>query len=203
MKKLKMILASGSPRRKELVGWLKVPFKVIASEVEEITQYTNPEDVVRDLARLKGRDILQKNNLDENLIIASDTIVAIDNKILGKPKSQEEARQMLQTLSGREHEVFTAIYFANKDMEKSIVKCSKVKFSEITPDLLEHYLAHDEYKDKAGSYGIQGMGLLFVENLNGSYSNVVGFPLSDFFIELKNFVGELGYNPNQWHEIFE
>lgn len=203
MKKLKMILASGSPRRKELVGWLKIPFRVMASDVEEVTDFTTPEEVVIDLARLKGRDILNKNKLDENLIIASDTIVAIDGKILGKPKNQEDARQMLKTLSGREHEVFTAIYFVNKDKEKYIVKCSKVKFSEITPDLLEHYLAHDEYKDKAGSYGIQGMGLLFVENLNGSYSNVVGFPLSDFFVELKNFISELGYDSSKWNEIFE
>lgn len=205
MKKLKLVLASGSPRRKELLGWLKIPFQVMASDVEEVTKFTKPFEVVKDLSELKGRDILGKlnDNYSENLIVASDTIVAIDDKILGKPKDKEDARQMLQMLSGREHEVYTAVYIGCAKLEKVFVKCSKVKFTDIPNDLMEHYLAHDEYKDKAGSYGIQGMGLLFVESLSGSYSNVVGFPLSDFFIELKQFLGQLGLDGEKWDECFE
>lgn len=201
MKKLKLVLASSSPRRKELMGWLGVPVSVIPSHKEEITDKTSPKDVVEDLARLKGEDV--KNSLDENhFVVASDTIVAIDGKILGKPKSESHAREMLQMLSGREHEVYTAIYMGAGKYEKVFSMCSKVKFAHITDDLMNLYLSHDEYKDKAGAYGIQSRGLIFVESLQGSYSNVVGFPLSDFIIQMKLFLKEMEQDETKWSEIF-
>ncbi len=207
--KRKLILASGSPRRRELISWLKSDFEVCPSDVEEITKKTLPSEVVIELAMLKGDDIFEQRVKDEirPLVVSSDTIVVIDNKILGKPKDREDAKSMLQNLSGRHHEVYTAIYLKSFNNDGSIASKSfyiktDVKFSEIAPDLLEFYLDGDEPYDKAGAYGIQGQGLLFVESISGSYSNVVGFPLSDFFRELRAFILELGIKEKSWQNVF-
>jgi len=183
--------------------------KVRPSSLEEVTDKILPEEVVEDLAKLKGRDILNLEIAEgENpFIVASDTIVFIDETILGKPKNREHAKEMLMSLSGREHHVYTAVYMATKDgkgdiREKSFVGKSHVKFTDISSEILDLYLEGDEALDKAGAYGIQGQGLLFVEEMSGSYSNVVGFPLSDFIREMKVFLGELGYDSNKWREIF-
>jgi len=187
---------------------MKVPLKIRPSLVEELTDKTKPEEVVEDLAALKGRDIL-KQELSENenpFVVASDTIVFIDDKILGKPKNREHARETLLSLSGREHHVYTAVYMATKVgdtiKEKSFVGKSHVKFTEITPEILDLYLEGDEALDKAGAYGIQGQGLLFVEQMSGSYSNVVGFPLSDFIAQMKVFLEEIGLDSTKWREVF-
>ena len=206
--KLTLVLASASPRRKELLGWMKVPLKIRPSHVEEITDKTLPEEVVEDLAALKGRDILSKEREEtqNSLVVASDTIVFIDDKILGKPKDRNHARETLMSLSGREHHVYTAVYMGiekdGKVFEKSFVGKSHVKFTDISPEILDLYLEGDEAMDKAGAYGIQGQGLLFVEKMSGSYSNVVGFPLSDFIEQMKSFLTELGYDSSKWREIF-
>ncbi len=202
MKKLKLILASASPRRRELLGWLGVPIEVKASGVDEITECTIPSEVVADLAALKGRDIKKRESNDDALIVASDTIVVIDEEILGKPKDRKHAREILTKLSGREHEVFTAVYMGLGKIEKTFVVCSEVKFTNISSEIMDLYLEGDEALDKAGAYGIQGQGLLFVEKLTGSYSNVVGFPLTDFIREMKLFLDEAGYDSTNWRNIF-
>ncbi len=208
--KRKLILASGSPRRRELLAYLGLKFDVHASDVEEVTDKTNPKAVVEDLAKLKGDDIFNKRKDDEvsPLIISSDTIVVIDNKILGKPKDKGHAREMLLSLSGRSHKVFTSIYFKSINHQNEI--CSHifsietdVTFAQIDEELLEFYLSGDEPYDKAGAYGIQAQGLLFVESISGSYSNVVGFPLSFFYRELKSFVSSLGLSQASWKNVFE
>ncbi len=188
---------------------MKVPLKIRPSEVEEITEKTDPVEVVEDLAALKGRDILSLEIAEGEspFIVASDTIVFIDNKILGKPKDRDHARETLLSLSGREHHVYTAVYMAIKlpgkeVVERSFVGKSHVTFCDISPEILDLYLEGDEALDKAGAYGIQGQGLLFVEKMSGSYSNVVGFPLSDFIEEMKSFLNEVGLDGDNWREIF-
>lgn len=184
---------------------MKVPIEVNPSGVEEITTKEHPREIVEELAELKGRDILSltKEKTSNYFIVASDTLVAIGDKVLGKPKDKDDAREMLTELSGKEHEVYTAVYMACGDKEYTFSKLSEVKFTEISPEILELYLEGEEAMDKAGAYGIQGQGLLFVEALKGSYSNVVGFPLSDFVSEMKAFLTRLGHDGEKWREIFQ
>ena len=188
------------------MGWLKIPMEIEPSLVEEITDKIDPQEVVEDLAALKGNDIFSQHMNENVFVVASDTIVVIDNEILGKPKDRDDARAMLQRLSGREHEVYTSIYMAinlNGDIEKKVFsKCSLVKFTDILDDIMDLYLEGDEALDKAGAYGIQEQGLLFVENLQGCYSNVVGFPLSDFIKEMKILLEKVGVAPQQWRSAF-
>ena len=209
-KKYKVILASGSPRRKELLSWLKIPFDIISSDVEEITDKTDPIEVAEDLAMLKGRDVFSKldSELYPNpLIISSDTIVTLGGKVYGKPKSKLEAREMLLELEGKTHGVVTSIFMLKRDSETSkeseyvFSVSSDVHFEKIDRDILDLYIESGESLDKAGSYGIQGQGLLFISNLNGSYSNVVGLPLSDFHREFKKFLGFERSTNGEWREV--
>lgn len=184
---------------------MKVPIEIKPSDVEEITTRQHPREIVEELAELKGRDIvsLTKDSTPNYFIVASDTLVAIGDKVLGKPKDKADARAMLNELSGKEHEVYTAVYMACGGKERTFSKVSEVKFTDISPEILDLYLEGEEAMDKAGAYGIQGQGLLFVENLSGSYSNVVGFPLSDFIDEMKSFLSDLGYDSSKWREVFQ
>jgi septum formation protein len=208
--KYQVILASGSPRRKELLSWLEIPFEIISSNVEEITEKVEPHEVAEDLAALKGRDVfakLDKDKYKNPLIISSDTIVTLGDKIYGKPKSPDHAREMLLELEGKTHQVVTSVFLLRIDIEtKEVVErvfsiSSKVHFEKIDRDLLDIYIKSGESLDKAGSYGIQGQGLAFISNLNGSYSNVVGFPLSDFHRELKEFLGFKGSTNGEWRAV--
>ncbi|MEC7277252.1 MAG: Maf family protein [Bdellovibrionota bacterium] len=207
MEKFDLVLASQSPRRRELLGWIDIPFDIHPSSVEEVTQETEPTAFAIDLAALKGRDIWKE--LEEGpknaLIVSSDTIVELNGKIYGKPGSKEEARQMLLELSNQWHQVVTAVFLkgkvAGEVREHSFAVKTKVKFSSIGEDIMEPYLKSEESMDKAGAYGIQGKGLVFVEAIEGSYSNVVGFPLVEFLNELKVFIG-LGKDAENWREYF-
>lgn len=210
MKKYNLILASGSPRRKELIGWIGVPFVVVKSDVEEISSHTDPLDVVADLARQKGEDVLQKVKiLDPKrplpMVVSSDTMVCLNDKIYGKPKDRDEARVMLQELSGKVHQVYTSVcihYYSQNEEIKTFefVEKSDVEFQKILPDVLEIYLQSDDSLDKAGSYGIQGQALTFIKGLNGSYTNVMGFPLSEFVFKLKEICEAEGFE--NWRDAF-
>lgn len=210
--KYKLILASGSPRRKELLGWLNVNFEIIVSNVEEVTTFTKPTDVAEDLARIKGEDtfnkITQNNKNDFPFVISSDTIVTLGNKIYGKPKDTKSAREMLIELEGKKHEVVTAVALIYRDLktgerkEKVFSVSTIVTFEKIDRDLLDNYLASGDSLDKAGSYGIQGQGLTFISSIEGSYSNVVGFPLTDFIREFKKEIGYEDDQKGQWRELF-
>lgn len=206
MQPYQMILASQSPRRKELLGWIDVPFLVHPSKVEEVTEETEPVAFAEDLARLKGRDVWDQLSVENPLVIASDTIVELNGKIYGKPSDKDEAKEMLLELSNQWHQVVTSVFLkAKKDgveKEHCFSVKTKVKFSEINQDIMGPYLESQESLDKAGAYGIQGKGLVFVEAIEGSYSNVVGFPLVEFLSELKKFLG-LGPENIQWRECFQ
>lgn len=205
--KYQLVLASNSPRRKELLGWIDIPFKIQGSDVEEVSDAKDPVQFALDIARLKGEsvwEILQKEE-GNPLIVASDTLVELNGKIFGKPQSREEANEMLMELAENWHTVVTSVFLrANFDgqvRDKEFAVETKVKFGKIPVDIMIPYLDSKESMDKAGAYGIQGKGLTFVEALEGSYSNVVGFPLYEFIGHLKDFLG--AENNVLWREFFE
>jgi septum formation protein len=212
----KLILASQSPRRKELLGWIGVPFEIIKSDVDEISNEQDPIVLSMELAAEKGRDVFTKlsswEGFKENffpVIVASDTVVAEGNNIYGKPTSVEDARRILGELSDKKHTVVTGVHLSMIDKttlefkEHSFYVKSDVEFDEITEDLMDIYLGSKESLDKAGAYGIQGQGLTFIKSLSGSYSNVVGFPLSDFINQLKFFMGMPDDKDGQWRKLFK
>ena len=189
--KLRLILASGSPRRKELLGHLGLSFEVITADIEERSEMELPEDQACDISEQKGKAVL--NNLKSRsncLVISSDTIVVLNEKIYGKPGNRENAKVMLLELSNKTHTVITAVSFQCEGVEThSFFDKTKVTFEKIEEDTLETYLDTEESLDKAGAYGIQGASLSFIKKIEGSYSNVVGFPLNLVVSKLK----ELGY----------
>jgi septum formation protein len=200
-----LILASQSPRRKELLGWLGIPFTIQPADVDEEVleaEKARPEVFVRRLAELKASHVLKSSRDSNPLVVASDTTVVLDQKILNKPATVDEAREMLMTLSDREHTVFTAVSIQTRQKQYTFCVQTQVEFSKITPDILEPYLQTRDSLDKAGAYGIQGMGLTFVKGVRGSYSNVVGFPLVEFIEELRAFVCPDEVRRREWRSHF-
>ncbi|MCM3021886.1 Maf family protein [Heyndrickxia ginsengihumi] len=172
-----LILASSSPRRKELLQTLQIPFDIVTSNVDESFQpKTAPETVVMDLACRKAEAVAKHH--PESVVVGADTLVVFEEQFLGKPKDREHALHMLQTLSGRTHSVYTgvAVYFQH-EME-TFYELTEVTFWNLSLQEIEHYLNSGESFDKAGAYGIQGLGSLFVRNIHGDYYNVVGLPIS-------------------------
>jgi septum formation protein len=176
---MNIILASGSPRRKEILANTNVEFNVITSDIDEsILKNEEPTQLVLRLAFEKCMSVARKNPND--LVIGADTIVVLDHEILGKPKNEEEAFDMLSKLSNREHQVITGISIVNLGNEKKIVDyaISNVKFKKLTDQDIKDYISTKECLDKAGSYGIKGYGALLVEGIKGDYFNIVGLPIS-------------------------
>ncbi len=191
--KIPLILASSSPRRKELLGHLKIPFEIQTKHVEEISSETDPVKFSADIAHQKGNIVAKHCALDKALIISADTIVVYNGKIYGKPVDQADAKKILSELSGNTHSVFTAVCIILKDgnqfKKHQFVEESKVSFNKITDHLMNLYLSTKDSLDKAGAYGIQGPSLTFISKVDGDYANVVGFPLSRFVIEMEKFLG--------------
>lgn len=204
IKPFKLILGSQSPRRKELLKATFLDFEIMPSDVEEITSETQPDLFAMDLAKLKGEDVFKKSiGIYENpFVLSSDTIVVVDDKILGKPKDEKEAKEMLKTLSGRSHDVITAVYLKSHKLESLFNIKTKVYFDEIEDSHMDRYIKTGEPMDKAGSYGIQAMGLSFVNKIEGSYSNVVGLPVNEVLKEIKKLI-KTNYNISDWRMCFE
>ena len=201
--KYKLILGSQSPRRKELLSWLKIPFSIVTADIEEISQETNVYEIAMDLAKQKALAVESKmSQSDSYFIISSDTIVVLDGVLYGKPRDRDHAREILLKLSHGTHEVVTGVCFSFLDRETKKIKNHRffdktdVTFNEITPELMEAYLDTGDSLDKAGAYGIQGPSLTFISKINGSYSNVVGFPLDKIVTELEIILG------NDWRKFF-
>lgn len=176
---MNIILASASPRRKEILENTKLKFDIIKSDIDEIIlEKEAPIQAVMRLAFEKSMDIASKNEND--LIIAADTVVVLDENILGKPKDKEEAYNMIRSLSGRTHEVITGISLVNLGLSKKIIDyvVSTVKFKELSDEDIKDYIHTNESLDKAGAYGIQGYGAMLVEKIEGDYFNIVGLPIS-------------------------
>ncbi len=183
-----IILASNSPRRKQVLENLGLKFQVICSEFEEVlTEDICPYELPAYFAIQKARDVAQKVNYD-SIIIAADTIV-ICNEILGKPANEEEAYKMLKAMSGNVHEVVTGIGIIDRvnNIEISDREITKVYFKKISDDEIYKYIQSGEYMDKAGSYGIQGKASLFIEKIEGDYFNVVGLPVCKLGVMLQEY----------------
>ena len=169
------ILASQSPRRRELMKYITNDFEVRVSDVDEtLPEGMTPAEAVLYLSRIKAQPFA---TADET-VIGADTVVAIDGEILGKPANKEDAAQMLRKLSGKTHSVFTGVTVINGEKTESFFVETKVKFFELSDGEIEKYVKTGEPLDKAGAYGIQGYGCLLVEKIEGDYFNVVGLPVS-------------------------
>ena len=187
---MNIILASGSPRRKELMTLAELKFEIIPADCEEVIDTDSAREAVQSLAHQKALWIAEKEKEShpaDTLVIGADTVVALDDVILGKPADKEDAFRMLKTLSGREHEVYTgvSIISLDKSVDETFVACTKVKFYPLTDKEIEDYIATGEPLDKAGAYGIQGKGGLLVEGISGDYNNVVGLPISELLRKIK------------------
>lgn len=191
---MNIILASASERRKELLQRIVSDFQIIVSDFDETKIKFNGDcsSYVVDLAKSKALSAAAKLNKNEVIVIASDTVVFLDNKVLGKPTDKEKAFDMLKLLSGRVHQVYSGIAIYNTLTGKMVTDyaCTEVKFSDIPDDVILKYIETGEPMDKAGAYGIQGYGGIFVEKIHGCYYNVVGLPLNKLYFLLK----EMGVN---------
>lgn len=181
----RIILASGSPRRRELLERYGIELKVVKSDiVEKFNHGESPEQISMTLAFSKALSVSKAFNND--IIIGADTIVVYKNNIIGKPKNNEEASKILTMLSGNVHDVITGISIIRAGTNQKIIdyERTKVKFNNLTPERINRYIISKESFDKAGAYGIQGLGAILVEKIDGCYSNVVGLPLSkiDFLL---------------------
>lgn len=201
MNNKKIILASGSPRRKELLSQIGLSFTVRVSEADEHTEETKPEKLVCILSERKALavwDELTEEEKKESILIGADTVVAVDDRILGKPADETEAFQMIKLLQGRSHQVYTGVTILRQGdmqpLEEGTSTCSiqKKQFFEKT-DVLVYSMSEDEITayvktgeplDKAGAYGIQGSFAAYIQGINGDYSNVVGLPVGRLYHEL-------------------
>jgi len=185
---MKIILASTSPRRLELLRGLGLKVKVVSSRVKESKfNIKNPEKLVKTLALTKAQEVARRTK--EGLIIGADTIVVLKGKILGKPEGEEEARAMLRELSGKTHEVLTGLAIIDASSGKTMVDFvrTNVKFRKLTEEEIASYVASDKPFDKAGAYAIQEKAGLFVEKIDGCYFNVVGLPLAKLAEMLRGY----------------
>ena len=186
MDSIKIVLASKSPRRQALIGELGIPFEVRIKEVEEI--YPETLDIYKVpefLADLKAAPL--RSELKKGVVLlTSDTVVVFNNTILGKPKDEQHSFEMLSTLSGEIHEVVTGVSLSSTEKEISFSSLTKVYFSELSPEEIQHYIETFKPMDKAGSYGIQEwIGYIGVQKIEGCYYNVMGLPLHDVYAALK------------------
>lgn len=178
-----IILASGSPRRKEILKKIGLSFKQIPAEIDEKTEDNPPKEQATIIALEKAKAVLQNN--PDSIVIGADTIVVYDNIVLGKPKDKDDAFKMLNLLSGDYHEVYTGLAVVSSEKEVFETVRTIVRFKELTIEEIEEYISTGEPIDKAGAYGIQGLGGLFVESIGGDYYNVVGLPICKLYCILK------------------
>lgn len=210
---VRMVLASASPRRRELLSQIGLEFTVMPSTKEENAKTTEAGALVQELSRQKAVDIweqlsggqgqnpdadqeqiseeTQEPNLNgkrqpELLVIGADTVVCCEGKILGKPHSREAAAEMLTALQGRSHEVYTGVTLYSQSETVTFFECTQVEFYPMTEVEISEYIDSKEPMDKAGAYGIQGLGARFVKGIRGDYNNVVGLPVGRLYQELKS-----------------
>ncbi len=183
----KIILASKSPRRKELLSRIKPEFECVEPNIKEnnALDCDNPWLVAMENARLKAENVFASHS--DSIVIGADTIVVLDGKVLGKPGDREDAKRMLKSLSGVSHEVYTGIYIKSGDKDFQTYEVTTVFFSQMSDSEIESYVATGEPMDKAGAYGIQGLGSVYVKGIKGDFYNVVGLPLCCLANALKYF----------------
>lgn len=180
----KIILASASPRRKELLEQIGVKFTVIKAEGEEILTTDLPVEAVKELSEQKAREVASRS--DGTIVIGADTVVAVQGQILGKPKDEKDAVRMLKLLQGSSHEVITGVTVILKERQQTIcfAEVTKVQVFPMTEEQILTYVKSKEPMDKAGAYGIQGKFAAYVSGIEGDYNNVVGLPVGRLYQEL-------------------
>lgn len=188
--KSRIILASASPRRQELLTQIGLPFEVCPSEWEEVTDKELPEEVVQELSYHKAMEVYERNVTEEGtVVIGADTIVACGGQILGKPGNRERAEEMLGKLQGGTHQVYTGVAFVWKEKGRTesagFYECTDVRIFPMTEEEIRCYVETGEPMDKAGAYGIQGGFAAFIQGICGDYNNVVGLPVGRVYQELK------------------
>ena len=185
---MRIILASASPRRKELLAQLGLDFEIQVSDVEEVITETAPNRVVEELSMQKAEDVFRRTEGDV-MVIGADTVVVMEGTILGKPGDEEHAFEMLKKLQAKEHCVYTGVTLYVRKGENvfrnTFSECTVVKFYPMTDGEIKWYVDTKEPMDKAGAYGIQGWGARFVEKISGDYNNVVGLPIARLYQEIK------------------
>lgn len=181
-----IILASASPRRKELLSFITPDFTVRVSDADETTDPAlTAEETVKALALIKGEAVAA--DFPGDTVISADTVVVLDGKILGKPHSREEAYSMLSALSGRSHTVYTGVCITANDKKICFAEATDVTFARLCDDEINSYIDSGEPFDKAGAYGIQGRGCTMITSINGDYYNVMGLPVARLYSVLKEY----------------
>ena len=192
-----LILASASPRRKELLTKADIPFVVMPADIDESCDIEDPAEAAEEVSCLKAEYVADKlvkeEKRDSFVILSADTIVSIDGKILGKPKDEEEAFRVLKELQGRDHEVYTGVTIAVKQSGRDVRyrqfhEKTRVRIYPVSDEQIREYISTGEPLDKAGSYAIQGSFAKYIKSIKGDYSNVVGLPVGRVFKELKQFL---------------
>ena len=193
MQKKKIILASASPRRRELLAQAGYKFEIQVSRKEETYTSETPDEIVKELALLKAKDIAEQNDANDTIVIGADTVVAYKGAILGKPKSKEDAFEMIKAFQGDKHQVYTGVAILDYDVDgKERVVNHAVKtdvyVNPMTDEEIWNYIESDNVMDKAGSYGIQSGFAVYIEKIEGDYFNVVGLPISYVYEQLKQMM---------------
>lgn len=183
------ILASQSPRRKELLGRLGITFTIEPAAGEEIRSGDTPEQIVQNLAAAKAGEIWEKHAAQETVVIGADTVVVCDGEILGKPKDRADMAEMIKSLAGRTHEVYTGVALCYQSPSglkmHTFAERTEVEFYPMSETEIADYAAHSDGLDKAGAYGIQSDASIFIRGIRGDYHNVVGLPLARLYHELQ------------------
>lgn len=185
---LKVVLASASPRRKELLSLIFNEYDIRPADCDEtLPEGIKAQEAVEYLSLIKNKATVEICH-EKSLVISADTVVAVEGEILGKPQDKEDARRMISLLSGREHQVFTGVTLSLNGKFKTFSEKTDVVFYKLTDKEIEDYISTDEPYDKAGAYGIQGKAGLLVKSVNGDYYNVVGLPVARLKREIKEFI---------------
>lgn len=198
---MRILLASASPRRRELLEQIGLPFEVVVSHVEEIITETEPGKVVEQLSAQKAEAVAESlGEPEETLVIGADTVVAAENTILGKPKDAAHAVEMLRLLAGRTHSVYTGVTLilrgaSGETARKTFHERTDVSFYPMEETEIRQYVGTGDCMDKAGAYGIQGFCARYISGINGDYNNVVGLPVGRLYQEIKEWLdgGEEAY----------
>lgn len=189
LEKYDVVLASNSPRRKQLLEELGVKFRIfIIPGIDESYPEFYPAEEIAPFISKKKASAYQSGIIANELVITADTVVVCDGKVLGKPHSESEAKKMLKKLSGNTHDVITGVTITTKDEMSTFKSVTKVKFADLTEEEINHYISKYQPMDKAGAYGIQEwIGYVGVKSINGSFYNVMGLPVQKLYTELKRY----------------
>lgn len=188
-----VVLASASPRRRDILKQIGIEAVIMSSQVEEHITSDEPEQIVKELSRQKAEDVCRRYQREAQgsfAVIGADTIVAVDGEILGKPGDEEDAKRMIRLLSGRVHQVYTGVTILYRGREITFAEKTDVSVAPLTEGEIEEYISCGESMDKAGAYAVQGVFASFIEGINGSYTSVVGLPAGRTYQKLRELAEE-------------